>query len=130
MLFNSLAYAIFLPLVVLAYFAVPHRFRWMVLLVFSYYFYMSWNPELVVLISFTTFVSWFAAILVEKWNDRPALKKAALVISVGLCLAVLFFFKYFNFVSESVTAVCRLVGLPLTAPVLDLVLPVGISFYT
>ncbi|MBQ7859421.1 MAG: MBOAT family protein, partial [Faecalibacterium sp.] len=130
MLFNSLAYAIFLPLVILAYFAVPHRLRWAVLLVFSYYFYMSWNPELVVLILFTTTVSWSAALLVEKWNDRPALKKAALVISVGLCLAVLFFFKYFNFVSESVTAVCRLVGLPLTAPVLDLVLPVGISFYT
>ncbi len=130
MLFNSLAYAVFLPLVTLVYFVLPHRFRWAALLVFSYYFYMSWDPELVVLILFTTAVSWGCGLLVERWRARPALKKAALYTGVGLCLAVLFFFKYFNFVSASVTAVCRVVGLPLTAPVLELILPVGISFYT
>ena len=130
MLFNSLAYAVFLPLVVLAYYLVPHRLRWGILLVFSYYFYMSWNPELVVLILFTTVISWLSAMLIEKWKDREILKKATLVSGVGICLAVLFFFKYFDFVSQSVTAVCTRIGLPLTAPVLQLVLPVGISFYT
>ena len=130
MLFNSLSYAVFLPLVCLAYYAVPHRARWAVLLVFSYYFYMSWNPELVVLILFTTAVSWAAGLAVHRLAGRPGLKKAVLVTGIGLCLATLFFFKYFNFVSESVTAVLRAVGLPLTAPVLKLVLPVGISFYT
>ena len=50
MLFNSLAYAVFLPLAVLVYFLLPQRWRWAALLGFSYYFYMSWNPELIVLI--------------------------------------------------------------------------------
>nr|WP_317398542.1 MBOAT family O-acyltransferase [uncultured Gemmiger sp.] len=129
MLFNSLAYAVFLPLAVLFYFLVPQRWRWVALLGFSYYFYMSWNPELIVLILFTTVVSWLAALAVER-TRRPALRKAALWGGVGLCLACLFFFKYFNFFSQNVTALLQAVGLPLQPTTLELVLPVGISFYT
>lgn len=129
MLFNSLAYAVFLPLAVLVYFLVPQRWRWVALLGFSYYFYMSWNPELIVLILFTTVVSWLAALAVER-TRRPALRKAALWGGVGLCLACLFFFKYFNFFSQNVTALLQAVGLPLQPTTLELVLPVGISFYT
>lgn len=129
MLFNSLAYAVFLPLAVLFYFLVPQRWRWVALLGFSYYFYMSWNPELIVLILFTTVVSWLAALAVER-TRRPALRKAALWGGGGLCLACLFFFKYFNFFSQNVTALLQAVGLPLQPTTLELVLPVGISFYT
>lgn len=129
MLFNSLSYAVFLPLVCLFYFALPHKHRWAVLLAFSCYFYMSWNPELIVLILFTTLVSWGAALGLERCPSKRG-RKAILAIGVALCLATLFFFKYFNFVSESVSTFFRLFGLPLTAPVLHLILPVGISFYT
>ncbi len=129
MLFNSLTYAVFLPLAVLVYFLLPPRWRWVALLGFSYYFYMSWNPELIVLILFTTAVSWLAALAVEHAR-RPALRRAALWGGVGLCLACLFFFKYFNFFSQNVTALLQVVGLPLQPTTLDLVLPVGISFYT
>lgn len=129
MLFNSLAYAVFLPLAVLVYFLLPQRLRWVALLGFSYYFYMSWNPELIVLILFTTVVSWAAALGVQRLQ-RPVLRKAALWSGVGLCLACLFFFKYFNFFSQNVTALLQAVGLPLQPTTLELVLPVGISFYT
>lgn len=83
MLFNSLAYAVFLPLAVLVYFLLPYRWRWAALLGFSYYFYMSWNPELIVLILFTTAVSWICALAVERFR-RPTLRKAALWGGVGL----------------------------------------------
>ena len=129
MLFNSLSYAVFLPLVCLTYFALPHRLRWAALLAFSCYFYMSWNPELIVLILFTTVVSWGSALALERCSSK-ALRRTICTVGIGLCLATLFFFKYFNFVSESVAALCRTFGFALTPPVLDLILPVGISFYT
>lgn len=129
MLFNSLSYAVFLPLVCLFYFVLPHKYGWAVLLAFSCYFYMSWNPELIVLIFFTTLVSWGAALGLERCTSSRG-RKAILTVGVALCLATLFFFKYFNFVSESISAFFRLFGLSLTPPVLHLILPVGISFYT
>ena len=60
MLFNSWQFAVFFAIVFFAYFALPHRFRWILLLIASYYFYMSWNPELVVLISGVTLETYFA----------------------------------------------------------------------
>ena len=129
MLFNSLSYAVFLPLACLAYYAFPQRARWAVLLVFSCYFYMSWNPELIVLIFFTTAVSYTAGRLLAR-TAPPAARRAILVGGVLLCLLPLFFFKYFNFLGGSVAAFFKVFGLGLTPPVLDLVLPVGISFYT
>lgn len=129
MLFNSFAYAVFLPLAFACHWLTPQKARWAVLLAFSYYFYMSWNPELVVLILFTTFVSWLAALLVEKAPD-PRGKKAVLWVGVGLCLACLFFFKYFNFAFASITALAALLGFAPQPFTLSLVLPVGISFYT
>ncbi len=127
MLFNSLAFAIFLPAVFLLYWLTPPKRRWLVLLLSSYYFYMSWNVRYVVLILLTTAVSYGCALLIER--DR-AHKKPWLVLSLLVCLGVLFFFKYFNFVSESVAALLRRFGLPLSPLTLRLALPVGISFYT
>ena len=66
MLFNSFSYAIFLPCVFLVYWVLPFRFRWVLLLLSSYYFYMSWNPKYVVLIATTTLVSYGCALILEK----------------------------------------------------------------
>ncbi len=133
MLFNSLAFGIFLPIVFILYWTIPHKWRWLVLLVASYYFYMSWNPKYVLLILLTTAVSYACGILVEKemteGGSRSRAKAyiaAALIVSLG----VLFFFKYFNFMSESVCAVLSAVAIPLNPITLKLILPVGISFYT
>ncbi|MBE6097709.1 MAG: MBOAT family protein [Schwartzia succinivorans] len=127
--FNSSQYAIFLPLVFILYWWLPHRFRWGLLLVASYYFYMSWNPQYVVLILGTTIVSYISAILLERL-DSPQQKRLVIVVAGLICLGVLFVFKYFNFISESVAYVCAQLAIPLHPITLQVLLPVGISFYT
>ena len=129
MTFNSFQFLIFFPIVTLLYFFIPFRFRWMLLLAASYYFYMSWNPALVFLILFTTAVSYFSGILLEKYEDKKR-RKACLIVSLVACLGVLFFFKYFNFLSLSATGLLQAIRLPVEDFTLDLLLPVGISFYT
>ena len=129
MLFNSFAFAIFLPIVFIFYWVLPHKARWILMLAASYYFYMSWNAKYVFLILFTTIISYVAAILLEK-TEKLRNKKWILVGTAVACLGVLFFFKYFNFVSESLTAVFRLFAIQMNPLLLNLLLPVGISFYT
>ena len=129
MTFNSIQFLIFFPVVTVLYFVLPQRFRWMLLLAASYYFYMSWNPSLVFLIAFTTAVSYAAALLMHRTESKKV-KKTWLIITLAACLGVLFFYKYFNFLSSSVTGLLRLFRLPVEDHLLDLILPVGISFYT
>lgn len=128
--FNTWQYAIFLPVVLLLYFALPHKFRWVLLLGASYYFYMSWNPELIVLILFTTCTSFFSALAMERIAKTPKQRKLILFLGVSSSLLCLFFFKYFNFFSQSVNDLLRILGLPVSGITLQLMLPVGISFYT
>ena len=129
MLFNSFSFAIFLPIVFILYWVLPHKTRWVLILSASYYFYMSWNAKYVFLILFTTIISYVAAILLEKTENLRNKKKILFGTAVA-CLGVLLFFKYFNFVSESVTAVFNLFAIQMNPILLDLLLPVGISFYT
>ncbi|MDD3412747.1 MAG: MBOAT family protein [Lachnospiraceae bacterium] len=129
MLFNSLAFGVFLPLVFLLHWAIPHKYRWGILLVASYYFYMSWNPKYVILILLTTVASYLCAIMVDKTDDKRK-KKLYLVITLIVSLGVLFFFKYFNFLSVSVTSALQSIAIPLQPLTLKIMLPVGISFYT
>ncbi len=129
MLFNSWQYALFLPIVTAGYFLCTHKYRWILLLCASYYFYMSWNPKLVFLILFTTATSYFAALKVEK---STSIKQKRLWLWGGIIvsLACLFYFKYFNFFSHSVTALLRRFSLPVDDFTVQVLLPVGISFYT
>ncbi|NLW77939.1 MAG: MBOAT family protein [Ruminococcaceae bacterium] len=130
MAFNSLHYAIFLPCVILLYFVLPQRLRWVLLLAASYYFYMSWNPNLVVLILFTTCTSYFSARAISRAGDNKRRKRGILAVGVSASLLCLFFFKYFNFFSQAVTDLLRAFSLPVDGVVLQLILPIGISFYT
>ena len=129
MLFNSWQYMVFLPLVVLLYYCLPHKWRWGLLLVASYYFYMSWNAKLVVLIATSTLTSWACALLIER-SSQKSRKRVFLALGVGVSLALLFFFKYFNFLSSSITALLRAFSLPVDDFTIQVMLPVGISFYT
>ncbi len=129
MTFNSIQFLIYFPIVSVIYFLLPFRFRWMWLLAASYYFYMSWNPALVFLILFTTAVSYWAGLKLESCEDKKK-RKAYLIVTLIACLGVLFFFKYFNFLSTSVTGLLRLFTIPVEDYTLNLLLPVGISFYT
>lgn len=124
--FNSLQFLLFYPLVALLNFVVPRKYRFIPLLIASYYFYMSWNANLVFLIVFTTAVSYASGLLMEK---KPEKKKLWLIISILASLSVLFFFKYYNFFASTAEGIISLLGgkADLT---LSLILPVGISFYT
>ncbi len=119
--FNSIQFLLFYPIVAVLNFVVPRKYRWIPLLIASYYFYMTWSAKLVFLILFTTAVSFVSGLLIEK---KPKHKKLWMVLSVVASLSVLFFFKYYNFVAGTVG---NFFGADLT---LRLILPVGISFYT
>ena len=127
MLFNSLPFLIFFPCVFVLYYALPFRFRKYMLLAASYYFYMCWKPEFIVLILFSTLVDYFCGLEMARYPGR---KKWLLALSLTMNLGLLFFFKYLNFFGETLTALCRAVSIPFSAPALNIILPVGISFYT
>ena len=130
MLFNSWQFAVFFVIVFFSYFALPHRFRWILLLIASYYFYMSWNPELVVLISGVTLETYLAARMISTPGRSQRARKAILAVSVTIPLLLLFFFKYFNFFAGAVAEALTRISIPVRSPALDIILPVGISFYT
>lgn len=125
--FNSLDFLIFFPIAAILNFVTPRKYRLIPLLAASYYFYMSWNPQLVFLILFTTAVSYFSGILTEK---KPKLKRLWLAVSIVASLSVLVFFKYYNFLAGGVSSLFSLFGAEKSFAIEGLILPVGISFYT
>ena len=130
MVFNSLEFLIFFPIVLLLYFfVVPKKYNWVMLLAASYYFYLTWKWQLIYLIVFTTVVSFVSGIVISR-AQKKSTKKIFLVLTLTVCLGVLFFYKYFNFLSTSVTGVINAFGGNAKDFTLDLILPVGISFYT
>ena len=130
MLFNSLEFLIFLPIVFIAFWACPNRWRWVPALIASYYFYMYWNPRLVSLILFTTLVSYVCGILVEKNQSKLLLKKIILATTLIASIGTLVFFKYFNFIYEAFFDVAMMLGAGEPQGYFSILLPVGISFYT
>jgi len=129
MLFNSLQFAIFLPIVFILYWALPHKYRWILLWIASYYFYMSWNAKYVFLIFGTTLVSYIAGRLLE---NQESVKKKNLIVFVAalVSMGALFFFKYFNFFFDTVGLVLSKFAIEMNPITVKVVLPVGISFYT
>lgn len=99
------------------------------LLLASYFFYMCYSPDLVFLIFGTTLISWVCSRVIES-TDKKAVKKLAITLTLAVSLGVLFFYKYFNFISTAVNSAIGLFGVASDPVLLDLVLPVGISFYT
>jgi len=129
MLFHSFAFLVFFPTVVALYFALPPRTRWAWLLAASYFFYAWWRVEYLALIVFSTLVDYFAGIQMGK-AASPRARRAWLGVSLAANLGLLGTFKYFNFLNANVEAVCTWLGVPYGVPMLDVLLPVGISFYT
>ena len=129
MSFNSLQFVVFFPIVVLAHFALPPRFRWAWLLAASYYFYMSWKPAYGALMLFTTAIDFYAALRMSAARG-PGGRRFYLVLSLVSNLAMLGAFKYFNFFGDSLSAAFRAFGVSVPAPTLHVLLPIGISFYT
>ena len=129
MTFNSWEFLLFYPIVALLYFVLPKRSRWIMLLIASYYFYMCYQAELVFLIAGTTLVSWLASRVIER-SESVAVRRTWLTVTLVICLGVLFFYKYFNFLAGSAVGIITLLGGKPTFTGLSLMLPVGVSFYT
>ncbi len=129
MLFNSLEFILFLPMVVALYFMLPHRFRWILLLIASYYFYMCWNYKFVVLIFITTIVNFLCGIGIGR-SKRKILRIIYLTTGLVVSFGMLFYFKYFNFFGESLNAVFSKFNIFYHIPAYSIILPVGISFFT
>ncbi len=129
MTFNSWEFLIFYPIVALLYFLLPKKLKWPMLLIASYYFYAFYQAELLFLIIGTTLVSWLSSLVIERTESR-GVKKLMLTLTLVVCLGVLVLYKYFNFLAGSVVSIIELFGGQAPAVVLNLVLPVGISFYT
>ncbi len=126
MLFNSVDFLIFFPVVVLTYFAIPEKFKNHWLLVASYYFYMSWQPVYALLMLFSTVTTFYCAVLIDKAKTKQQ-KKLYLAVNIAVNIAILCYFKYFNFIVESLLAVFPKLSI---SPNNNLLAVVGISFYT
>lgn len=129
MLFNSLEFLIFFPIVIFLYFITPHRFRWVLLLVASYYFYMCWRADYIILIILSTIIDYYAGMKMSAEPEKSKRKKY-LALSLLSNLSILFFFKYFNFFNTSARDLFDFFNLSYEVPMLNVLLPVGISFYT
>ena len=136
MLFNSIHFLIFFPIVTLLYFLLPHRIRYIWLLISSYCFYMAWNPKYALLIATSTVITYMSGLLLFRSNQvknekrRIFQKKLWVILSFSSNLAILFFFKYFDFAIINVNHALSHLGLRTIEPAFDVLLPVGISFYT
>lgn len=138
MVFNSGQFLIFFPIVVAIYYLLPAKKNvkniW--LLIASYYFYMCWSAKYLILIFISTFITYLSGIALDKIHDSENIKnrnrylKLTVAVSFILNLGILFVFKYFNFFSKLLVVSLGKVGIALNAPMFDLLLPVGISFYT
>jgi D-alanyl-lipoteichoic acid acyltransferase DltB (MBOAT superfamily) len=129
MLFNSEQFLIFLPIVLIAVGLLPGVWKNRFLLVASYYFYGSWDWRFLGLIFLTTLIDYNLAHLVHRQTE-PLRRKRILLISVCTNLGILGFFKYFNFFVDSAIRSLETFGIQASAPTLNIILPVGISFYT
>lgn len=132
MLFNSIEYALFLPIVFLLYwFVTVKKYQWqnLLLLISSYVFYGWWDWRFLSLIIISSLTDYIVGILLEK-EDRDKRRKLLLAISVLINLGILSYFKYFNFFINSFVEMFTSMGIHFNSRSLNIILPVGISFYT
>lgn len=128
MLFNSLHFLLFLPIVVALYYLLQPKYRWMLIFVASCYFYMVFVPKYILILFLIIIIDYFAALKIERSSGR--LKLVYLVASLSANIALLAFFKYFNFVNENLVSVFSLFGKEFHPLNLDIILPIGLSFHT
>jgi len=132
MFFNSLAFAIFLPIVFFLYWFVFNKNKNTqnaLLIVASYYFYSCWDWRFLFLLVFSTFLDYFTGIQIEKSNSEKG-RKFWFWLSISVNLGFLGIFKYYNFFASSFAEMFTSFGFKVSPFLLNVILPVGISFYT
>lgn len=149
MLFNTIEFMLFFPVVTLLYYLLPHRWRWLMLLAASCFFYMWFIPKYILILLVTIVIDYTAGILIEevtsdRWpvassggsrtrkptTDNRPLATTLLVVSIVSTCLVLFIFKYLNFCSENLVALAQHFGWSHPSRVLNIALPIGLSFHT
>jgi D-alanyl-lipoteichoic acid acyltransferase DltB (MBOAT superfamily) len=128
MLFNSLEFAVFFPIVTLLYFVLPQRLRVPLLLAASCVFYMAFIPKYILILVFVILVDYSMGLLIES-AEGPR-RKLLLVVSLCANISILAFFKYYNFLNENVAALFESLGWSYAIPSLNIILPIGLSFHT
>src|SRR5205823_2892001 len=129
MLFNSAQFLLlFFPVVTCAYYALPQRHRWWLLLVASAYFYAVAIPAYLVVLLFVVLVDYVAGLTIERMEG--ARKRLMLALSIGANVGILAVFKYLDFVDQNAAHLARIVGWNYSVRTLGLVLPIGLSFHT
>jgi alginate O-acetyltransferase complex protein AlgI len=128
MLFNSVEFIFFFIIVTFLYFVLAHKYRWMLLLTASCYFYMAFVPVYILILGFTIVIDYFAGILIEQSSGKK--KHAFLIASLISNIGVLAIFKYYNFIIENTEHFLNSVGVAPHLPYLSILLPIGLSFHT
>ncbi|HYG37840.1 MAG TPA: MBOAT family O-acyltransferase [Cytophagales bacterium] len=128
MLFNSLQFLIFFPIVTTLYFLLPYKYRWILLLAASCFFYMAFIPVYILILAITIIIDYFAGIWIEESQGRK--KKRWLIISIVSTCLVLFIFKYFNFFTANWDALATFFDWNYSIGALSIILPIGLSFHT
>ena len=132
MLFNTIDFAIFLPIVFILYWYITNkklRFQNVLLLVASYFFYACWDYRFLFLLVFSTFLDYYTGLKIHEVETKKK-KLFWLWLSIGVNLGFLGVFKYYNFFTSSFANGLSLIGLKANLGTLNIILPVGISFYT
>ena len=129
MLFNSEQYFVFFPIVLLLYHIIPQKVRYIWLLICSYIFYMFWNAKYAVLIFTSTVITYVCGLLINRFRNNR-MRKIILILCLLSNLGILFYFKYIEFAVDAICKTFRIIHIDIQVPVFDIILPVGISFYT
>ncbi|GHA80280.1 MBOAT family O-acyltransferase [Pontibacter akesuensis] len=131
MLFNSTEFFIFFPVVVTLYFLTPFNRRWIILLLASYYFYMSWKPAYAIILVVSTLIDYVCGRKMGGYSDEEKSKRRPwLYLSLCSNLGILLLFKYYNFFNESARGLATALDMGYAMPAFNMLLPMGISFYT
>ncbi len=127
MLFNSFSFIIFFPVVVCLYYLVTHRWRPVILLLASFYFYMAFVPQYILILLFLIVVDYFLGQAIQKRNGHE--RKLFLLVSILTNIGTLFFFKYWNFFNENIIAIADFLHWNYSTTFISVALPLGLSFH-
>lgn len=127
MLFNSYSFLLFFPIVTFLYFIIPNKYRYIWLLISSYFFYMSWNFYCAIIMLVSSIISFLGGIFIER---KPKYKFFLVVICIILNLAFLIYFKYVNFIGGTISRLLQYIDISFIYQPFEIIMPLGISFYT
>lgn len=128
MLFNSFAFLVFFPIVTFIYFLLPHRFRWLWLLIMSCVFYMFFIPKYIIILFITISIDYWAGIKIAE--STGMVRKRYLWISIISTILVLAIFKYANFFNANLSLLAHVLNWNYSLSALGIILPIGLSFHT